>query len=55
MGIKLLKNNSSNLYGRLKVICKNDDDLLNLKSAVKRLSDDRGMQFGLEKKRKVTF
>ena len=36
-----LKNKLPILYGRFKVIRKNDDDLKGLQSTVKRLSDDK--------------
>ena len=38
-----------------KVICKNNDDLEGLLSTVKIFNDNLAMQFGLEKRAKVTF
>ena len=56
MDLKLkLKNKPLILYGRFKVISRNDDDLESLLSSVKRFSDDIGIQFGPDKWAKVTF
>ena len=48
------KNKPPILYGRFKVICKNDDDLEGLLSSGKRFNVDIGMQFVLEKCTKIT-